>query len=166
MMKTIYYNVDYSELAPQEVEVILNAIGTSVSKKYNQNLFFGSGTYNLGLLKDALQFESNADEFSNTYYVDAGDDDLNKIATYFEYGTGIFNTKGPKQMITPVSARFMAFQVKIGRAKKGASEKGGWVFTKAVKGVKPIFMFKRTMKWAENERDSLTLKTLKRLGYN
>ena len=153
-----------SLLEEDELSIVLDLVGKSISGKFNQNIYFGSGSYNLSLLKDSLQYEIDTQKISISLYIDTGNDHLNDVAYYFEYGTGLHNTKGAKDYIRPVSQQAMIFREKIGNVKSGISPKGAIVYTKAVKGVKPIFMFARTIKWAETNLKYLQEKALRKSG--
>lgn len=124
---------------------ILNEIGQDAQDRYNEILDINHFGYNLDILHDGLQFKPNAQTFTNDYWVDYGDAKLNLIAHYFEHGTGINNTLDKKQRITPTQKKVMKF------VKKG----GGWVFAASVKGVKPLFMFERTMSEMKNNEQKL-----------
>jgi len=127
---------------------ILNSIGKIAQGRYNQNLFFGAKGYNLRMLMNTLHFEPNLSTFENRYWIETGSQELDKLAHYFEYGTGIYNSKGPKRMIKPRSVGKMVFP----GTKKFA---GQMIFTDEIKGVKPVFMMTKAVESVKNERNML-----------
>ena len=144
-------------LSNEERLTILIELGEIAREKYNKNLFFGAGSYNLGILKDSLQYAPNTEEFENYYWVDAGSERLNEISNFFEYGTGLFNTKrkGKSRPIKSKSGKVMKFK---------SSKTGKMVFAKQVKGVKPVFMFTKTMRTMEFDRQYLQRQIRVKLG--
>ena len=119
---------------------ILGEIGLLAQEKYNDIVANAPFRYNLKILKDGLQFRPDVQNFKNDYWVDYNDDFLNRVAYYFEHGTGIRNMKTKTlaksdRYITPVIKRVMKFT---------HSKSGGTVFASKVKGVRPVFMFDRT----------------------
>lgn len=135
---------------------ILNEIGKLAQGRFNQNLFFGGKGYNLRLFMNTLKFEPNLDTFENEYWIDTGDAELTKKAYYFEYGTGMHNSKGPKRMIKSRSIGKMKF--------KGTKKfKGQIIYADEVKGVKPVFMMTRAVESVRNERNILEYRIISRL---
>lgn len=134
---------------------ILNEIGRITKGRYNQNLYFGAGSYNLGLLMDALQYEVTKD-LELKFWVDAGNEKLDRIAHYFEYGTGLNNVQGYKEAIVAKKGKLLRFR----------NKKGKWVSTKEVAGVRPIFMMTKAVSSINNEWDYQVQRAAKVLGLN
>lgn len=143
-------------LSLDEREIILQELGEIAQKKYNQNLFFGGGGYKLGFLKNALHFVRDIFAFENEYWIDTGSDEKNKLAKFFEYGTGMQNIKY-KHMIKSTSGKKMRF---LGTHKWA----GQVLFVNEIKGVRPILMFNRTLKFMEHNRPYLQRRIRLRLG--
>lgn len=144
---------------PDDVKLaVLERMGRLAQSKYNQNLFFGGKGYNLRFLMDTLYYAPDLEAFDNEYWVDTGTEEGNKIADYFEYGTGLYNTKGRKKMIRPKRDDKMKFE--------GTKKfKGQFIFTKEVKGVKPVFMMTRAVNSVRHERNKIINETLRKMGY-
>jgi len=144
-------------LSNEERLIILYELGEIARQKYNQFLLAGAGSYNLGILRDSLQYEPDVYAFENTYWIDTGNERLNEIANYFEYGTGLFNVK-KKGMAKPIKSRSgkkMKFQ---------SSMTGKMIFAKEVKGVKPVMMLAKTIKSMQFNRSYLQRAIRVRLG--
>ena len=153
-------------LTYEQKYAVLMELGNMAQKNFNKNIFFGSGSYDLSVLKNALHFSPNVDAFENTYYID-GTQSIRNIALWFEYGTGLHATaKTPKPITTKNKSHpYMRFEPKSGRSKSGGKQyTGAVVFTTHTQGVKPIFMFKRTIKWLEQNRPYLEVKAMKKAG--
>ena len=140
------------DLTDQEWRRILNEIGRITKGRYNKNLHFGAGNYRLGLLKNALKYEVTSD-LQLTFKIDSGDAKLDKLAMYFEYGTGMNNTQFRKKYIRPIHGDYMRFKYK-----------GKWITTDKVRGVRPIFMMTKAIKSIENEWDTQIRRARIRLG--
>jgi hypothetical protein len=132
---------------------ILNEIGRITKGRYNQNLYFGSQGYNLGLLMNALKYKVTKD-LELKCWIDAGDEKLNRIALYFEYGTGLNNTEGRRKRIFARKSEFMKFKDK----------KGKWVTAREVSGVRPIFMMTKAILSVKNEWDWRIQQAGRKLG--
>ena len=145
-------------MQPGDIKRILKEIGRITVGRFNQNLYFGAGNYHLGLLKNALKFKikNNATGIPSDiiYKIDSGEPELDKIAHYFEYGTGMYNTRYAAGNIVPTNKRYMKFKGK----------KGKWVTAKQVKGVRAIFMMTRAIKSVENEWDLRVQRAKMKLG--
>lgn len=135
-------------LSNQERFEILNEMGNIARKRYDEILDINHFGYNLEVLKGGLHFRPNVLTFENEYWVEYPTEELNLIAGYFEFGTGINNTKGPKDYIRPTQKKAMKFVAK----------RGGLTFAKKVRGVRPLFMFERTMSEMKNNKQSLQRK--------
>jgi len=125
---------------------ILNVLGKKAQKRYNELLSTNTYGYNLENLRDSLQFQPNVEIFENDYWVDAGSEELNRIADYFENGTGLFNTQykhSDRSAIVPLRAKVLKFR-KIWKGRRFAS---------SVRGVRAIHMFLRTVKSMEFNRE-------------
>jgi hypothetical protein len=145
-------------MQPEELRRVLEEIGRITVGRFNQNLYFGAGNYHLGLLKNALKYKVNKNPTGVpsdiTYKIDSGEPELDKIAKYFEYGTGAFNTRYAGSHIVPNNQKFMRFKGK----------KGKWVTAKQVKGVRAIFMMTKAIKSVENEWDLRVQRAKMKLG--
>jgi len=122
---------------------ILTALGIMAQEKYKYNLKNNHQGYNLTLLKNALQFEPNVDTFENHYYLETGSEKLNAIANYFEYGTGLNNTgkkaQGRRYIKSTTPGKYMKFE--------GTNLfEGTTVFTKKVRGVRPVFAMTKVIR--------------------
>ena len=136
-------------ISNDERYIILNELGKIASKKYNEYLLENAGSYNLQRLRNSLQWEPDIKEFDNKYWIDAGSEEMNKIANYFEYGTGIFNTstkRGAKQYILPKQGPYMIW-------KDHTSQK--MIFAKRTKGVRPVLMMTKAVAYIRHNRDVL-----------
>jgi len=132
--------------------LILNELGKIAQKKYNENLLHGAVSYNLGKLRNSLQFSPDPEEFDNAYWIEADSEELTKVAYYFEYGTGIFNTKNRKtarNYITPTNGEYMVWKDK-------KSQK--MIFAKRTKGVRPVFMMTKAINYVRNNYKELLRK--------
>lgn len=136
-------------LAYEERFIILQKLGEYAQKQYARYVESNSQGYDLSLIKDGLQFEPDIYAFENLYWVDNRDSKLDEIAVYFENGTGIFNTKHRKSDRRKISLRGSDKLMVFRKPWKGV--KAAW----AVKGVRPIFMFRRTLKSIEFNRAHL-----------
>lgn len=136
---------------PMSVEAkyfALEQLGNEVQKRYKQNLRRNTQGYNLKLIENGVKFESDPVTFSNMYFFDNGEDKLDKIALYFEFGTGLYNSSGKGQPIKPKTAEYMTWIGKEGKR----------MFAKEVKGVQPIFALKKAIKSVENDAKRLVRK--------
>jgi len=125
---------------------ILTALGKYAQKRYNEYVTNNRYGYNLKLLKGALQFVPDVDAFENEYFVDTGSRKLNSIAAYFENGTGLYNTKYKhtgRARIEPGTGKMLLYFRKPWHGIKAMA---------SVRGVRPVFMLKRTMKSIEFNR--------------
>jgi len=132
-------------IADDERLILLQELGKIAQQRYNKNLKHGGHQYNLGILKNALQFSPNIEVFENYYWIDTGNQELNKIAEYFEYGTGIHNTRYRRGPIVPKKGKVMKFR----------KSWYGIRFAAGVQGVRPVFMMTKAVKSVENERVTL-----------
>lgn len=140
---------------------ILQELGKIAQRIFNKNLEVRSTRenkrYNLNFIKDALKFESDPITFTNTYWVDVGSEDGNKIAAYYEYGTGLYNTKHRiigRDYIRPKNYDFLHF----------INNDGKHIYTKAVKGVEGIHYFRRTMNTINKNEEYLIQRIRNELG--
>lgn len=125
---------------------ILQELGETARERFDYNLVNNSSGYNLRIFRGALQYSPDIENFENAYFIDTGNDELNTIAEYFEYGTGIYNTRfRGRGMIRPRVKQAMKFLAKNGKA----------VFAKEVKGVRPVFMMRKAVKSVEFDRKEL-----------
>lgn len=141
-------------LSNQERLIILNALGRITQQRFNKNLKHNGQNYNLGILRDSLQFSPDINNFSNDYWIDTGDQKLNEIADYFEYGTGLYNVKHRGTKITSPRGKKLKFR----KAWHGIK------FASSVKGVKPIFMMAKAVKSVENEKEKIQREIRIKLG--
>lgn len=135
-------------LANTEREMILDAIGNKAREKFNDILDSNNHSYNLGLFKNILYWEKDINEFKNIYYMKGETEEITKLAYYFEYGTGLYNTKlrtsGRDRIYPKIADRFV-FR-KPWKGIKGA---------RSVSGVRPIFMMTKSVKYVEQNQDIL-----------
>lgn len=139
---------------------ILFEIGKEAQRRYNHNILTGAGNYNLRMLKNSLQFEPDPYAFENVYWIDTGNEEKNKIADYFEYGTGLFNTKSragamSRGYIRPIDSNYMVWKNK---------SSGKMIFAKKTKGVMPVFMMTKAVKSVQFDREYLQRQIRLRLG--
>ena len=132
-----------------ERAIILDRLGRDAQILYDQFIMHNEQGYDLRKLKGSLQFEPNIQAFKNRYYLKGKDSKWTKIAYYFEYGTGLFNSKRAGQYhggyIKPVTREYMHFLCKDGR----------WRKTKRVAGVHPVFAMTKAEKIIEFNRADL-----------
>jgi hypothetical protein len=140
-----HMNLRPGRLANVERLEILNELGKLAQERYADIISINHFGYDLDIIKDGLQFKPNVQTFENEYWIDNGSEELNLIAHYFEYGTGIQNTSGPGKAIIPLQKKAMKFFAK----------RGALIFARRVKGVRPLFMFERTMSEMNNNRSRL-----------
>lgn len=135
---------------------LLKELGKEVQRRYKQNLRENNYGYNLKLIENGVQFESDIVEFDNLYFFDNGEEKLDKIAYYFEYGTGLYNSSGKGKPITPKNAEFLTWIGKNGKR----------LFAKEVRGVHPLFALMKAVKSVDHDRKTLLKKYAKRFGYD
>ena len=129
-----------------ERAIILDRLGRDAQLLYDQFIMHNEQGYDLRKLKGSLQFEPNIQAFKNRYYLKGKDSKWTKIAYYFEYGTGLFNTKkAGKGYIEPVTREYMRFLCKDRR----------WHFSKKVEGVHPVFAMTKAEKIIQFNRADL-----------
>ena len=146
-------NIRPGPISIDEKSLILDQLGRIAQDKYDEFIVAGGSVhgYDLEKLKGSLQFKQNPETFDNEYWLQGDDDHWTKIAEYFEYGTGLYNTKRAGKYragyIKPVVAEYMRF----------VSMKGGkhWVTTDRVKGVHPIFAMEKSIKYIEFKRANI-----------
>ena len=132
-------------ISNRERLIILLELGKRVQKIYDNIVTNNPRGYNLAMLEGSLQFLPNVNMFDNSYWIDTGDQKLNDIAYYFEYGTGLYNTKvrvmnrGP---ILPVHGTLMLFR----------KPWHGILAARKVAGVQPVHMMTKAVKTVENDR--------------
>jgi len=143
-------------LAYFERYAILDELGKEAQRRYDRILTMNPRGYNLGFLRGSLKYTPNMFTFDNEYSIEAQNLELTKIAYYFEYGTGLYNTRrrsANRQRITPVMKDALSF---VSNGKR--------VFAKEVKGVKPVYMMFKATKSVEHDRLHLQRKIRLRLG--
>lgn len=132
-----------------EKQIILETLGEFAQQKYNEFVDRNSEGYNLSVLKGCLQYEINLDTFDLDYYLEGRDQGLTDIANYFEYGTGLYNSKRAGKYragyIKPVHQKYMMFM-------GTKAFEGDFIKTKRVKGVKPIFAMTKTIAFMKQNR--------------
>jgi len=127
-------------IAYYEREVILDEIGQEAENRYIYNL--RQSGYKTEQFDTAFHWEPDVDLFDNSYFLDTGDQHLNKVLQYLEYGTGLYGPKG--RIIKPVAKKMMKFNID-----------GQTIFTRRVKGIKPMFAFTKAIESVRNERVGL-----------
>jgi hypothetical protein len=142
--------VDYSL-----VYKILLKIGKETQIRYNRNLYHGAGGYNLSKLKDSLKFIPDLQNFENNYYLEGKTEELTKLAYYFEYGTGLFNTRSKKGYIRPINYEYMMWK---------DPETGALIKAKKTKGVKPVFAMTKAIASVKHDEESIVSKFLDKLA--
>ena len=142
--------LDPGRISNEERAHILEELGILAQIKYDEYVINNGRGYNLQLLKGSLHFEKNIEDFSNKYWLEGANTELTNIANYFEYGTGIHNTKRAGKYragyIKPVTAEYLQFMGK---------KSGQWVKTDRVKGVKPVFAMTKALAFIEQNRTIL-----------
>lgn len=125
---------------------ILTKMGKIAQEKYNDYLLQGAGNYNLQMLRNSLMFFSDVKTFQNVYWIKAKTDELTKVAYYFEYGTGIFNSKSKRgAYIKPKKGEYMVWKSKTSNQ---------MIFAKRTKGVRPVFMMTKAIHYvADNQKE-------------
>lgn len=128
---------------------ILTQLGKIAQQKYNDYLLSRAGNYNLQKLRNSLKFLPVVKKFDNKYWIDTGNEELTKVAYYFEYGTGIFNTtnkKAARTYIYPRSGPYLIWRDK---------NSNRMIFAKRTKGVRPIFMMTTAVAYIRQNREVL-----------
>lgn len=135
-----------------ERALILEELGKIAQEKYDEYVVFGGLTlgYNLRALKGSLHFESDIINFENYYYLQGTDEKWTDIANYFEYGTGLYNTKRAGKYrggyIKPVHGEYMRFISK---------KTGKFVIIDKVHGVRPVMAMQKAEKYIQFNREKL-----------
>lgn len=142
--------------------ILLQKLGELTQKKYNQLISSNPYGYDLSFLKDALQFEADPVNEQNFYYIDAGSQRLNRMALYYEYGTGLYTREygahpygskiyydgqGSYKQTVP-AGRLPGnsyIKPKHNEYMKFRNAQGKWIFVKQVAGVKPGFYMTRAI---------------------
>lgn len=127
-------------IAYVEREIILNEMGREAEARYQYNL--KQSGYKWEHFDMAFHWEPDVVAFDNSYWLDTGNEHLNKILTWLEYGTGLFGPKG--KMIVPKTKKFMKFKINT-----------RWIFARRIKGIKPMFAFTKAIESVRNERIGL-----------
>ena len=139
-------------------KTILNALGEIAQAKYDELVSYNHYGYNLLKLKGSLKYKSNIELFHNEYYLEGVNDEWTRIAKYFEYGTGLYNTKR--------SGRYRAGYIKPTKAHKylafmGTKKFAGQlILAKRVKGVRPVFAMLNTLAFMRKRKNELQLKII------
>jgi len=128
-------------LSDKERIIILTELGHMAQKKYDDLISHNRHDYKLKDLKGSLKFEVDIRRNLNTYWLEGETEALTKLANYFEYGTGLHNTKDPKSYIKPIYSKVLKFKVK-----------NLMVYAKKTQGVKPTFAFTRAVRETDNTR--------------
>lgn len=137
-------------ISNEERYLILLELGRIAQEKYDEFIYSAGlvAGYNLKKLQGSLQFEPNEYEFANYYYLEGKDEKWTDIANYFEYGTGLYNTKRAGRYrggyIRPVHAEYMNFISK---------KTGKWVTTDKVRGVRAMMAMQKAVKFIEFNRE-------------
>ena len=150
-------------LAEDERALILQEFGEYAQGVFNTIVNSRPKGYNLAFLDGALHFERDTKTFTNNYWVDTGSDHGNDLAKYFEYGTGLYNTKyqssGRGKITSNTKGKLMKFRKPWvspnGKKMTGAFE---------VKGVQPVYMMMRAIKSVKNNRSALLRNARFKLG--
>lgn len=140
-------------ISDYERALILNKLGKYAQAKYDEFIVSGGDAlgYNLMALRGSLQFEIDVDNFENFYYIEGTDKHWTDVALYFEYGTGLYNSKRAGRYhagyIKPVTADYLRFLTK--------KSPRHWVTTDRVTGVRPVLAANKAIKLVEFERRKL-----------
>jgi hypothetical protein len=143
--------------------MILYKLGQIAQEKYNDYLTMGSNatrSYHLQKLRNSLQFAPDPKGFDNIYWIDTGNEELTKVAYYFEYGTGIWNTETRKSARSHITAKSGGYM--IWKDKKSQQ----LVFAKRTQGVHPVFMMTKAVNYIRNNRKLLIRRIRLQLGYD
>jgi hypothetical protein len=136
-------------ISNKERFAILLELGRMAQEIYDHIVTSNPRGYRLSMLEGSLKFQPNIETFNNVYWIDTGDEKLNDIAYYFEYGTGLYNTKvrflRNRDYIRPVNRTLMIFR----------KPWHGILAMRKVKGVMPVSMMTKAVKTIDNERDYL-----------
>lgn len=127
--------------------MILEKIGEEAEKRYRQNLV--NTGYKGRWFKNAFHYEPDIYAFDNYYELDTGNQELNQILKYLEYGTGLYGSKRrmiQSKRISEKTGNKLLLKFKY---------EGQWFFKRKVKGIKPGFMFTKAIESVRNEFNQL-----------
>lgn len=136
---------------------ILVELGEEAIRRYQYNLR-NCGYKGYGKFKNAMQYEPDVAAFDNYYYLDTGNEELNRILRYLEYGTGLYGPKGEviqSSKTSPRTGNQLLLKFKY---------KGHQLYKMTVKGIKPAFNFTKAVESVRNERNMLQRQIRRRLG--
>jgi len=128
-------------ISNDERELILHHLGLIAKEYYAHTLLTRAGQLNYKLERFVGCFKVTPDvaKFENKYTLECSTEKDTKIANYFEYGTGLYNTKSPGKYrdgyIRPIRADHLAFM----------GNKGHLMLVDKVKGVKSVAAFTATV---------------------
>ena len=149
--------VKSGRISNQARAIILDELGKIAERRYKTNLR-NAGIKGYMHFNYAFNYAPDIDAFDNEYWIDTGNDHLNRILKFLEYGTGLY---GPNK--TPISSKKIS-------AKTGNplllkfKYKGRQLFKASVKGIKPAFMFTKAVESVRHERARLQRAIRVRLG--
>ena len=141
-------------LSNDERSQVLYFLGRHAQQMYVHNLKMKLRTYRRFMY--ALKFAPDIDSFQNHYWTETRSSEDERILNYLEFGTGL-NGSSRRRIIEPVSKKFLKFK---GRGKWS----GKTFFKKYVRGVKPGFMFTKTVEYMTHNNERLKTMARMRLG--
>jgi len=127
---------------------ILRMIALEARRRYQYNLL--QTGYKGNYFMDAFKYEIDEEHFKNYYYLDTGNQKLNQILQYLEYGTGLYGSLKHKYIeSTRISDRtgkrlLMKFEYE-----------GNFIFKRKVRGIKPGFMFTKAVESIRHDMKQL-----------
>lgn len=148
------YERNKLQLRPGRISIkekanLLHQLGIVAQELYDYNITRNEQGYNLHKLQGSLKFAIDPHTMSNHYYLEGKDEKWTNIAYYFEYGTGLYNSKRAGRYragyIHPVTEDYMTFLAKDGK----------WVSTDRVKGVRPILAMNKALRWINHNRKKI-----------
>lgn len=132
----------------EEQKIILEKIGQEAEKRYQYNL--QQTGYQGEWFKHAFKWESDAETMTNYYYLDTGNQKLNQILQYLEYGTGLYGSLKAKWIestrISPRTGKRLLLKFQY---------EGNFIYKRKVKGIKPGFMFTKAVASIQDDTDRL-----------
>ena len=149
------------ELEPDIRAIILQVLGEKAQGKYDDFVVQRGAAkgYDLQKLQGSLQFAPNLEANDNQYWLESWDQHWTDIANYFEYGTGLYNTKRAGKYragyIKPVHGEYLRISKRL--------KYGKGVITDKVAGVKPVFAMTLAIEWTKKNRLRLQKRILREI---
>ena len=144
-------------IADDERFLILQELGEYAKEKYQENLR-RTGYKGMSKFMDAFQYEPDVKNFDNHYWIDTGNEELNRILRYLEYGTGLY---GPnrKRIESKKTSPKTGNQLLLKFNYRGVP-----LYRMSVKGIKPGFMFTKAIESVRHNRNILQKMARNTLG--